>query len=97
MELSFNNSQISEHEKIDAYRGIGQALMYVGEYAEAIPFLDETIAMAVNVRAPDQIANAVGIKAQCLFRMDRWDEVLELEKEWRDLDSRYTRERVGET
>jgi hypothetical protein len=29
--------------------------------------------------------------------MDRWDEVLEIERDWRDLDLRYTRERVGET
>ena len=97
LELCFQDSQISDHEKIDAYRGIGQALMYVGKYAEAIPYLDETTAMAVNVRAPDQIANAIGIKAQCLFRMDRWDDVLELEKDWRKLEKSYTRERVGET
>ena len=97
VELEDKDGQISEHEKIDANRGMGQALMYVGEYSQALPFLDKAAEMAVNVRAPDQIANSVGIKAQCLFRMDRWDEVLELEKEWRDLEMRYTRERVGET
>ncbi len=29
--------------------------------------------------------------------MDRWDEVLALEKNWRELERRYSRERVGET
>ena len=89
--------KISEYERIDAMRGMGAAHMYVGEYGAALPFLDEAITMAKNVRSPDQIANATGLMAQCLFRMDRWDEVLELENQWRDLDRRYTRERVGET
>jgi class 3 adenylate cyclase/tetratricopeptide (TPR) repeat protein len=97
VEISENDHQISEHEKIDAQRGVGVALMYVGEYAKALPYLGEAEALATNVRAPDQIANALGIMAQCLFRLDRWDEVLEVEKRWRDLDLRYTRERVGET
>jgi tetratricopeptide (TPR) repeat protein len=84
-------------EKIDAQRGIGVALMYVGEYAEALPYLDEATALATQIRATDQIANALGIKAQCLFRMDRWDAVLETEKQWRELEGSYSRERIGET
>jgi class 3 adenylate cyclase/predicted ATPase len=97
VEISENGYQISEHERIDAKRGVGLAFMYVGEYTKALPYLEEAEAMAVNVRAPDQMANALGITAQCLFRLDRWDEVLEVEKRWRDLDLRFTRERVGET
>jgi class 3 adenylate cyclase/predicted ATPase len=97
VEISENGHQINELEKIDAQRGVGLALMYVGEYEKALPYLVKAEALATNVRAPDQIANALGIKAQCLFRLDRWDEVLEVEKHWRDLDLRYTRERVGET
>lgn len=92
-----NGYQLSDHEMIDAQRGVGLALMYVGEYADAMPYLREAETLAANVRAPDQIANALGITAQCLYRSDRWDEMLEVEKRWRDLDLRYTRERVGET
>ncbi len=97
VEISENGFQISEREKIDAKRGVGLALMYVGEYTKALPYLGEAETLATNVRSPDQIANALGIMAQCLYRLDRWDEVLEVEKRWRDLDLRYTRERVGET
>jgi len=87
----------NKREKIDALRGLGLALMYVGEHNQAIPHLDLAETMAVEIQAPDQIANALGIKAQCFFRMDQWDSVLEMEEKWRDLDLRYTRERVGET
>jgi tetratricopeptide (TPR) repeat protein len=86
-----------QRERIDARRGIGAALMYVGEYEQAIAHLDEAKEMAVKLQAPDQIANALGLKTQCFYRMDRWDDVLEIEKDWRDLDLRFTRERVGET
>jgi len=96
-EIIENSSDLSVYEKIDAIRGLGSALMYVGEYTNALPYLESAEALAQNVRAPDQIANATGLMAQCLYRADRWDEVLELENRWRDLDLRYTRERVGET
>ncbi len=84
-------------ENIDALRGIGVALMYVGEYDGALPFLEETTALASQVQAMDQVANALGIQAQCLYRMDRWDEVLAIEEKWRDLEKNYSRERIGET
>ena len=84
-------------EKIDAHRGMGVALMYVGEYGQAIPYLDKAEELAMRSQVPDQIANALGIKAQCYFRMDRWEDVISVESLWRDLDLRYTRERVGET
>jgi class 3 adenylate cyclase/tetratricopeptide (TPR) repeat protein len=84
-------------EKIDTLRGIGVALMYVGEYAQALPYLEDAAGLAAHVQATDQIANALGIQAQCLFRMDRWDEVLAIEEKWRHLERQYARERVGET
>ncbi|MDX1614077.1 MAG: adenylate/guanylate cyclase domain-containing protein [Candidatus Promineifilaceae bacterium] len=84
-------------ERVDARRGIGVALMYVGEYQEALPYLEEATELAGEIRAMDQVANALGIRAQCLFRMDRWDDVLAIEHQWRDLEEQYSRERVGET
>ncbi|MEJ2512584.1 MAG: hypothetical protein P8Y72_13425, partial [Anaerolineales bacterium] len=96
-EISENDSTVTVHEKIDATRCLGSAFMYVGEYSQALPYLELAESLAKNVRAPDQIANATGLMAQCLYRSDRWDEVLELENRWRDLELKYTRERVGET
>ena len=84
-------------EKIDILRGIGVALMYVGEYTQALPHLEEAASLAERIQATDQLANAHGIRAQCLFRLDRWDEVLEVEEVWRELERLYSRERVGET
>lgn len=84
-------------ERIDALRGAGLAYLYVGEYAQALPYLDEAEAMARRMRAVDQIANAVGIRAQCYLRLDQWDDVLAMETIWRDLEEKYPRRRIGET
>lgn len=92
-EAGFNDPR----EKIDSERGMGVARLYVGEYAEALPHLEAAEKMAADYQMPDQMANAVGLQAQCYFRMDRWQDVLDMEEKWRDLDRRYTRERVGET
>jgi tetratricopeptide (TPR) repeat protein len=84
-------------ERLEALRGLGAALMYVGEYAQALSYLRQAEALAAQAQAIDQQANSLGLQAQCLFRLDRWDDVLALEDKWRDLERRYKRERVGET
>ena len=84
-------------ETIEALRGLGTALMYVGEYQRALPHLAEAEGLANRMQAIDQIANVLTVQSQCLFRTDRWDEVLALEEKWRALERRHTRERVGAT
>lgn len=83
-------------ERIDALRGLGAGLMYVGEYAQALPHLSAAEKLAAQIQAIDQQANALGLTSQCLFRLDRWDELFETEKKWRALEHEYARERVGE-
>jgi class 3 adenylate cyclase/tetratricopeptide (TPR) repeat protein len=97
LEIGQDSSFVDPREKIDILRGAGLALMYVGEYRQARPYLEEAEEYATRVQATDQIANTLGIQAQCLFREDRWDEVLAIEEKWRNLESHHTRERVGET
>jgi class 3 adenylate cyclase/tetratricopeptide (TPR) repeat protein len=97
LEISQDPAFADPRERIDVLRGIGLAWMYVGEYSQARPFLEEAGEKAIIMQVTDQIANTLGIRAQCLFREDRWDEVLMVEKQWRDLELKHTRERVGET
>ena len=97
LEISQDKTFADPRERLDVLRGAGLALMYVGEYRQARPYLEEAEDFATRMQATDQIANTMGIRAQCLFREDRWNEVLEVEKQWRDLELKHTRERVGET
>jgi tetratricopeptide (TPR) repeat protein len=91
------NLQSEIRELIDSLRGAGSALMYVGEYNQALPYLDEAQELAVRIQAIDEHFNALALKVQCWFRLDRWDDVLTAESEWRDLESRYGRARTGPT
>jgi class 3 adenylate cyclase len=84
-------------ERIEALRSAGAAHMYVGEYEQALPYLQEAESLAGRAQVVDQQANALGLQAQCSFRLDRWDDVLATEEKWRDLERRFTRERIGET
>jgi class 3 adenylate cyclase/tetratricopeptide (TPR) repeat protein len=84
-------------ERIDAVSGVGMALMYVGEYEHAIPYLQEAETLAIKAQAIGHQTAAIGLLSQCAFRLDRWDEVLILEEKWRELERRYPRQRVGPT
>jgi predicted ATPase len=84
-------------ECIDVLSGIGMALMYVGEYEQAMPHLREAATLADKVQAIGQQAGALSLQQQCLFRLDRWDEALTVEEKWRALERDYTRQRVGAT
>jgi tetratricopeptide (TPR) repeat protein len=84
-------------EVIDAVHSAGAAWMYVGEYEPAIAFIEEAESLARNAQMVFQQTGSLSLLAQCQFRLDRWDEVLATEERWRDLERRYSRERVGET
>jgi tetratricopeptide (TPR) repeat protein len=84
-------------ECIDALSGAGMALMYVGEYDRAMPHLREAETLSSKIQAIGQQAAALGLQGQCLFRLDKWDDVFATEERWRDLERRYTRQRIGAT
>jgi len=84
-------------ERIDGLSGAGMALMYVGEYTEAMPHLRDAEALAAKVQAIGQQTAALGLQGQCWFLLDQWEQVLTTEEKWRDLERRYPRNRVGAT
>jgi hypothetical protein len=71
--------------------------MYVGRYREALDYLQTAEALAGRVQAIDQQFNVLSLRSQCFFRLDRWEEVLEVEHEWRALAQRHGRMRTGPT
>lgn len=82
-------------QRLDALRGAGAALMYLGRYQAALGLLGQAEALALEILAVDQQFNAIALQCQCAFRLDRWDEVLRLKQRWTDLESRLTSERTG--
>ena len=97
LQLVLDGRIVDPSEHIDVLNSMGMARMYVGEYEAALPHLLEAAALAEKANVVGPLNAALGLRAQCLFRLDRWDAVLELEQQWRALERRYPRERLGPT
>ena len=87
----FNNKQ----ERLSALLDAGQALVRVGEYAQAISYLVEGESLAGQLQDALMERYALDERIHCLFRLDRWDEILILEEKMRGMQQRYTREQIG--
>lgn len=76
-----------EHVRI--LNDAGGALLGVGEYAQTLPLLLEAERLANQVQDLDQQTTSLRWQAQCLYYLDRWDEVLQIEEKYRLLERRY--------
>jgi hypothetical protein len=84
-----------ERELLDALRGAGCALTYLGEYERALPLLLESEHIANRIQAVDQMFNSLALLTLCWLRLDRWEEIRSRKEVWQDLESRYPQERTG--
>jgi tetratricopeptide (TPR) repeat protein len=83
------------HERVSALIDTGQALVRVGEYAQAIPYLLEGESLAGQIQDVLYEKYALNERTHCLFRLDRWNEILSLGEKLRDMQQRYPREQIG--
>jgi DNA-binding SARP family transcriptional activator len=73
----------------------GNALILVGEFAQALSFLLEAESLAGQIHDVNLETYALGLQAQCLYGLDRWDEMLQIEGKRQSLVGRYGSDRVG--
>jgi tetratricopeptide (TPR) repeat protein len=76
-------------ERVGILSQAGAALVYVGEYAQALPHLLEAERLAGQIQDLDQLLSVLRVQSHCLYQMDRWDQVVEIEEKWRALEKRY--------
>jgi tetratricopeptide (TPR) repeat protein len=77
------------HERANILTQTGKALVLVGEYAEAMPYLLEAESLSSQIQDVDQQVMALRYQALCWFQLDRWDSMLEIDEKWRALEHRY--------
>jgi predicted ATPase/DNA-binding SARP family transcriptional activator len=82
-------------ERIWALINAGHALKGVGEYAEALPHLLEAEGLAGHMQAVDLEKEALDLRIDALFWLDRWDEILGLDGKLREMQQRYPAEHIG--
>jgi serine/threonine protein kinase len=62
---------------------VGASLLRVGEFAEALPYLQEAEMLSKQIQAHDYHLSALRQQTECFFRLDRWAEVLAVESRLR--------------
>ena len=81
--------------RVSALLSAGVAHKNVGNFNEAMPLLEEAHILAQEIQAIIFQADALGEQAECWFRQDRWDAVVELDERLLALHSRYGISRAG--
>ena len=89
LELSHDPRFTDIHRRIELLNQVGAALVYVGEYVQAMPLLLEAEELASQTQGLDQLLTVLRVQAHCLYLMDQWDQVIKIEEKWRALEKRY--------
>jgi tetratricopeptide (TPR) repeat protein len=84
-------------EQVDTLGGVGNALVHVGEYTQAMPYILEEESLSHHIRAVDRHIHALSLQSQCWFRLDHWEDLFQIDDKRRDLEEQYSLERVGAT
>ncbi len=95
LDLSRDPRFSDRREQLNILCELGLALCAVGEYADALTHLVEAERLADEIRDLDHVMYALEIQAQCLFGLDRWDEIAQVEDKRPALQARYGTDRVG--
>jgi tetratricopeptide (TPR) repeat protein len=82
-------------KRIDIVSSLSNALIPVGEYAQAITYLIEAERLVAQNPALGPPFWILSDQALCWLRLDRWDELLQVDKKRQDLEKRYSREQFG--
>jgi predicted ATPase len=81
--------------RVDVLTDASHALETVGEYALALTYIKQAATLDEQIQGVNLWRSGLSHSAYCFFRMDRWDEVLEVLDQVRDIRNRYPRERAG--
>jgi DNA-binding SARP family transcriptional activator len=75
--------------------GLAMAMIAVGEYGEAIAHLIEAERLIAQNPALGPPYFPLVYQALCWLRLDRWDELLKVDRKRQELEKRYSREQFG--
>lgn len=91
-----NDPRFSDvRRRVDVLIDTSHALATVGDYDLALTHAKRAVALAEQIQEVYGLRSALAHLAYCFFRLDRWDEVLEILAQIREMQKRYTRERTG--
>ncbi len=89
LDLSRDPRFTDTNKRINILNAAGAVLVYVGEYAKAMPHLLEAENLASQTQDLDQLLTVLRVQSHCLYQSDQWDEVMKIEGKWRALEKQY--------
>jgi tetratricopeptide (TPR) repeat protein len=82
-------------ERLRIVSSVGHVMGAAGEYTQALAYYQEAEALAIQMQAIDLWVETLTQQSECYLYLDRWDAVLKLDETLRDLQRRYSPERLG--
>ena len=82
-------------ERVNVSYQIGRALLSVGEYEAALDHAKDAENLSAEIQDITTQVNAMTMQSQCLFPLDRWDDLLAMDEKLRDIQARNAFERLG--
>jgi tetratricopeptide (TPR) repeat protein len=95
LELSRDSRFTDYRERVNVSYQLGRALLSVGEYEAALTHAKEAEDMSAAIQDVTTQVNAMTLQSQCLYSLDRWDDLLAIDERLRDIQSHYAFERLG--
>lgn len=95
LELSRDPRFTDYRERVNIHYQLGRALLAVGDYEAARSHAAEAENLSAAIQDITTQVNAMTLQSQCLFPLDRWDDLIAMDERLRDIQARNAFERLG--
>jgi DNA-binding SARP family transcriptional activator len=95
LDLSRDPRFADYRERVNVLYQLGRSLLSVGEYEAALTHAKAAEDLSAAIRDVAAQVNALTLQSQCLFPLDRWDDLLGVDEKLREIQARNPFERLG--
>ena len=95
LELSRDPHFADYRERVNIHYQLGRALLAVGNYETAIAHAKEAERLSAAIQDITTQVNAMTLQSQCLYPLDRWDDLIAMDERLKEIQARNAFERLG--
>jgi tetratricopeptide (TPR) repeat protein len=95
LDLSRDPRFADYRERVNVLYQLGRSLLSIGEYEAALTHAKAAEDLSAAIRDVAAQVNALTLQSQCLFPLDRWDDLLGVDEKLREIQARNPFERLG--
>ena len=95
LELSRDPRFVDYRERVNVLYQLARALLSIGEYEAALVHAAEAGNLSAAIHDVTTQVNAMTLQSQCLFPLDRWNDLFAMDEKLREMQARNPFERLG--